>query len=91
LKSSFGWKFPYSYNGSGNGTNESGFNVIPAETLLYDENGFADFGWATSFWSSTQNESESYWIRLFGWNNSYKVDRVNGWYKNGYYVRCVKD
>jgi uncharacterized protein (TIGR02145 family) len=90
LKSTFGWIFPYDYAGSGNGTNESGFNVIPSGSYLFDE-GFGTGGSSTGFWSSTQKDSESIWIRVFSWDNLEEVRRVNGWIKNGYYVRCIKD
>ncbi|MDA8910448.1 fibrobacter succinogenes major paralogous domain-containing protein [Crocinitomicaceae bacterium] len=95
LKSTFGWIFPYSYSGSGNGTNESGFNVIPAGNFVYssyNKTGFdSQFGGYTSFWTSNQIDSEYIWTRGFGWDNLKEANRTECWIKNGCYVRCVKD
>ncbi|KAA3625445.1 MAG: hypothetical protein DWQ02_21790 [Bacteroidetes bacterium] len=87
LKSTYGWN-------NGNGTDEFGFNALPAGQRDHDASGF-DFyhqGDIAFFWSSTfylpfvaYAKERQLWGIL---DNSYRGNEVTGL---GYSVRCIKD
>lgn len=88
LKSTFGW------NNSGNGTDDFGFNALPAGMRDHDASG-ADFfnqGEIAQFWTATlfypflaYAKERQFWSLN---NNSYRGNEVSGL---GYSVRCLKD
>jgi len=87
MKSVSGW------NDNGNGTNESGLNVIPAGFYQYFQ-GNDEFGGieiSASFWTSTEASypNYSYGRTLLNTKTSVKSDTHEK--SDGYSVRCVKD
>ena len=88
MKSTFGW------GGAGNGTNNSGFNGLPAGYYFPDseEGGFSLGGLGTSggYWSSA--EESSVWIRFLGAPLE-GVNRMEDKKSSGSALacRCVKD
>ena len=81
IKSTTGW-------GSGNGTNISGFNALPAgEYYLGSFIGLNDY---TAFWSSTEYSATRAWYRAL--RNGYMgMDRDNFNKSPGSSCRCIKD
>lgn len=87
MKSKKGWN---SYNGnSGNGTNSSGFNALPAGARNND-GGFYTPGFNALYWSSTGYGPYCAWNRDLGYthNGVYRFYYNNQY---GFSVRCVKD
>jgi uncharacterized protein (TIGR02145 family) len=83
MKSSSGW------TGDGNGTNESGFNGLPAGCR--DLNG--KFGYIDKigyWWTSTAKDSALAWYRCID-QSPYYVYRTNYHKQNGLSVRCIRD
>ena len=81
MKSTTGW------NNSGNGTNATGFNALPAG--LYAANKFHNLGGDAYFWAATENYS-------FAWNRflySGNTDVYRNSYEksHGLSCRCLKD
>ena len=105
IKSSSGWnkcllKDSKQYV-DGNGSNESGFSVVPTGELYWYENSttyrrYYDTNWKSGdvscFWSSSRNGSEvySYVVSSCG-NGSVATTSESKRIEDGYSVRCVKD
>ena len=88
LKSTFGW------SNLGNGTNDSGFEGLPAG-LRNGAGGFSegDIGDITYFWSSTEvgsSEPDNIWNRALYSNSSLFGQNTSG-PRSGFSVRCIKD
>jgi uncharacterized protein (TIGR02145 family) len=69
--------------------NSSGYTALPAGGCGYGGtfNFLGDYG---NFWSSTEDGSNSAWLRFLGCSSSH-VDRVDGDEGSGLSVRCVGD
>ncbi len=83
MKSTSGW------NDDGNGTNSSGFSVLPGGYRLFDGN-FYNVGYHGYWWSASEyNESNARLRRLdYSSSNLYRYfDRKS----YGFSVRCVRD
>ncbi|MCK4662604.1 MAG: hypothetical protein KAT68_07050 [Bacteroidales bacterium] len=83
LKVTNGW---YS---NGNGTNSSGFTVLPAG-YRNDDGAFFGLGYTAFFWSSTEYSSSNAWRRTLGFSIS-GVHRINSCKNLGFSARCLKD
>ncbi|MEA1875804.1 MAG: FISUMP domain-containing protein [Bacteroidota bacterium] len=83
LKSTTGWYRTGYDNSDGNGNNRSGFNVFPGGHRDNDD-GFRDQGHVAHFWSSDA------WLRGLSGDDD-GVYRSNGFYRNGYSVRCIQN
>ena len=86
LKSTSGW-----YDG-GNGTDEYGFSILPANTFHEDHYGFAAYSNAF-FWSSTELDE---YENANCWGFNYKNEKAiwlpsNTSKKSGLSVRCIKN
>jgi uncharacterized protein (TIGR02145 family) len=81
MKSKEGW-----YNND-NGDNSSGFSGLPAG---YRRSNFYDVGNYGNWWSSTENNTDSAWVRFLIWITS-KIHVTNFPKQDGYSVRCLKD
>ncbi|MDR2407434.1 MAG: fibrobacter succinogenes major paralogous domain-containing protein [Bacteroidales bacterium] len=84
LKSKDGWM------DDGNGTDEFGFNALPAGSRDTDGSYSNDRGDYTYFWSSSAYSSAYAWTRYF----TYSMATVGRGYtnrSNGFSVRCVRD
>ncbi len=86
MKATTGWE----YDADGIGTNESGFNALPAGYRDYYDGSFGTLGGDILFWSSTPGESEGIWGRHLHYDNGYCY-RDDYHRKNGFSVRCLKD
>lgn len=92
LRSTSGWVD----KGSGNGTDNYGFTALPAGGKYLEETGFADFGAATLFWSttyqisSTLGDTSVYALDLSSYNNEARLDYFFS-SSVGYSLRCLKD
>jgi uncharacterized protein (TIGR02145 family) len=84
LKSKEGWE-----NG-GNGTDDYGFNAVPAGYRYYTGTQFYYRGANAIYWSSSVGSSSLAWYRQF-YNNSAQVYRTNNSRSRGLSVRCVRD
>lgn len=82
MKSTTGW------DSSGNGTNSSGFNVLPAG--LYGSGNFYGLGSDALFISATEYSSISPWNRSL-YSGYVGVSRSATGGTGGYSCRCVKD
>ncbi len=79
------WTYPNS-----GATNESGFTALPSGDRLYLIGGFSQMGTETSFWSSTEFDTEFVYFRQL----SFDAPKVSWRYGSKYWgisVRCVKD
>ena len=76
-------------NDINNATNESGFTALPG--FMYSEGLFNSFITTAFWWSSTESDINSVWIRtLTGFGDG--IGRfANGFKRYGYSVRCLKD
>jgi uncharacterized protein (TIGR02145 family) len=84
LKATSGW------NGGGNGTNESGFNALPAG-YRYHDGTFLRLGVYAYFWSETESYHNDYaWDRYLDSYGSC-VGRYNDPKRCGFSVRLVKE
>lgn len=83
MKSSSGWE------GSGNGTNESGFSGLPGGSR-YSNGTFGLIGKYGYWWSSTENDSSSAWYRTLYYSNGL-VTRTTDDKVEGLSVRCFRD
>ncbi len=83
MKTTIGW------NNSGNGTNSSGFSVLPGgyfhSTLSFNEIGKIGF-----FWSSTQVVADIAYNRQMSQSTT-KVSRYDFHKNSGFSIRCVRD
>ncbi|MCX6158416.1 MAG: fibrobacter succinogenes major paralogous domain-containing protein [Ignavibacteriae bacterium] len=70
-------------------TNESGFTALPSG-LRYDVGEFNFSRVFAYFWTSSESDNETAWAHLISYKNTV-VFRFNGYKKDGYAVRCVKD
>ena len=82
LKSTYGWMY------DGNGIDLYGFTVLPGG--INNSHNFINFETGTDFWSSTENDYYTKIGRAFFFNVD-GVYRINAWYTNGFYIRCLKD
>lgn len=78
------WNYP-----NKGATNESGFNVLPGGYRGYDGAFHNMFGKAF-FWSSTEMNTNSAWIRVLSKDNK-KMQKIYFNKQNGLSVRCIKD
>jgi uncharacterized protein (TIGR02145 family) len=69
------------------GTNETGFTALPAGSHGYD---FIVTGTETSFWTSTEYEAHSAWVRYITFSNSMAHPQYTGKI-NGNSIRCLKN
>jgi uncharacterized protein (TIGR02145 family) len=71
-------------------TNETGFSALFAGTRNYVDGGFSGLGGSTTFWSSTEYDSnKAYYMHL---NNNITSVILNYYDKNyGFSVRCIKN
>ena len=103
-KSSSGWKQCLPKDSKqyvdGNGSNESGFSVVPTGELYWYENSttyrrYYDTNWKSGdvscFWSSSRNGSEVYSYVVSSCGNGVTTTSEGKKIDNGYSVRCVKD
>ena len=83
LKSTTGW------NNNGNGTNETGFNMLPSGIFKHVNGNFLGIGDISSFWSSTSLGVKAYHTYVISRENTFST--VKDDQDNGYSVRCIKD
>ncbi len=83
LKSTSGWYM------NGNGTNDVGFNVLPAG-MRYNNGEFRYIGNWTDFWSSTEISRTLAWSRAFGYSNA-NIGRYDDAKQFGFCIRCIRD
>jgi uncharacterized protein (TIGR02145 family) len=87
LKNNSGWA------DNGNGTNEVGFIGLPGGSRNFMDdynNGFANIGYVSMYWSATESASYNAWTETLrsGSDNISRMGRDKG---DGLSVRCVKD
>jgi uncharacterized protein (TIGR02145 family) len=70
-------------------TNESGFSALPSGYRLYDSN-FEGIGSSCSFWTSSQYDSSTAWLRIL-LNIDSGIVRGHGPLENGASVRLIKN
>ncbi len=74
-----------------NGSNEAGFNVLPAGFRDYvGKDSFSQLGKQTFFWSNTEKGASNAWRRGFHYSNN-GISRIGFNKEYAYSVRCVKD
>jgi uncharacterized protein (TIGR02145 family) len=83
LKSTSGWYY------DGNGTNQYGFNALPAG-VRYGDGYFNLMTTNAFFWTSNGGDSEYGFVRQLEYYR-YNIYRSQDYAKNGLSVRCVKD
>ncbi len=71
-------------------TNSSGFTGLPGGYRAYNSGSFNNLGYYGYFWSSTQNSTESSWLRGLSYGHPI-VGRLNYYKDWGFSVRCLKD
>lgn len=86
LKSLEGWE---TYNGRGNGTNNSGFNVLPGG-IRSGYGGFNDYTKGAYLWSSTPHSEEGLWSMLLFWHSEAPKLNPSG-SRGGLNCRCIKE
>jgi len=82
LKSTTGWV------NDGNGTDEVGFNSLPAGKRINEI--FFQLGAHSFNWSATLSGNETAWARQFMWSSD-GINRTSQATEQGYSVRCVKN
>lgn len=87
LRSTSGW------NDNGNGSNEIGFNALPAGWKDTLDVRFYDLGSDCDFWTATENDNFHAWARLLVYDMPNGVFRYyrHGFKKAARSVRCLKD
>ena len=71
-------------------TNETGFTALPGGYRNLNPTLYYDMGYAATWWSSTEGNSNSTWCRDMSYNDANLVS--GNYYKNyGFSVRCVKN
>jgi uncharacterized protein (TIGR02145 family) len=83
MKSTSGW------NNNGNGTNTSGFNVLPGGDR-HRSGSFYNLSYYGFIWSSSEYSGLSSWYRLLLFDNG-QVGRGTSYKADGFSVRCLKD
>ncbi|MBO75294.1 MAG: hypothetical protein CMD33_08475 [Flavobacteriales bacterium] len=73
-----------------NGTNDVGFNALPNGYRNNDDGEFMDLGETTIFWASTEAGASS-WYRMLQSYTDWILSYSNGYFSNGFSVRCIKD
>jgi uncharacterized protein (TIGR02145 family) len=76
--------------GNGAGTDSSGFSALLAGSRYYDGD-FANLGYSTFFWSSTEYDAtnNAYYMDL--WSNGSGISMYLYVKGNGFSIRCLKD
>jgi uncharacterized protein (TIGR02145 family) len=87
LRSTGGW------TDNGNGSNESGFNALPAGWKDTLDVQFYDLGSDGDFWTATEYDGDHAWARLLVYDAPKGVYRYyrHGFKKAARSVRCLKD
>ena len=83
LKSTYGWQ------NNGNGTNETGFEGLPAGGRTY----FGSYGSAGGsgyWWTSSELDPNSAWLRTL-YSEEDRIGRFANFKVEGYSIRCLKD
>jgi uncharacterized protein (TIGR02145 family) len=78
-----------SWNSGGNGIDKFGFQAM-AGGSRYTDGSFIDMGNYSTFWSSTEIDSDETWYRILNKDSDESVRYVFG-HSIGYSCRCVKD
>jgi len=73
-----------------NPTNSSGFSAVAAGIFDADANAFSELGRQTSWWSTAQLNSYTYYIYCVYYDSS-DITKSNDFETNGHSVRCIKD
>jgi uncharacterized protein (TIGR02145 family) len=84
MKSTSGWR------DSGNGTNESGFNVFPAGRKGVTGTAYTEILMAARFWTSTENNINNGWIYRLTYDSN-ELQRDYNQKGNGFSIRCMLD
>jgi uncharacterized protein (TIGR02145 family) len=84
LKSNSGWV------DNGNGSNSSGFNALPGGWRRSSNGIFGPLGGSTYFWSSSEYDSSSAWMRSLYYNSAY-ISRGSLLKQGGYFIRLIRD
>lgn len=84
MKSTSGWR------DSGNGTNESGFNAVPAGRKGSSGIAYTEIALAARFWSSTENNQNNGWIYRLTYDSD-ELQRAYNQKGNGFSIRCMLD
>ncbi|MBP6979184.1 MAG: hypothetical protein KBB71_12820 [Lentimicrobiaceae bacterium] len=71
-------------------TNSSGFTALPGGLNFYANGSFFSLGEDAIFWTSSQGDPYSVWIRGL-YHTSIQVDRSQYYMHNGFSVRCLKN
>ena len=70
-------------------TNECGFSALPAG--YHNDDGIFDgFGLGVDFWSSSESAADLAWARSLS-SGSSDLSRFDGYKRDGFSCRCVKD
>ena len=83
LKSTYGWQ------NNGNGTNETGFEGLPAGGITH----FGSYGSAGGsgyWWTSSELDTNSAWLRTL-YAGEDRIGRFANFKVEGYSIRCIKD
>lgn len=83
MKSESGWACGQ------NGTNESGFNGVPAGIRTHEGN-FEYLGQYTYWWAATDHNELYAYYRYLYWNSKKLFPYVNYFKGSGFSVRCIK-
>jgi len=83
LKTTSGWLE------NGNGTDDIHFSVIPGGFRSNSGN-YLLINWYGYFWTSTENDNTTGWIRTVSYNHS-TIGRNYSFKGDGYSVRCIKN
>jgi uncharacterized protein (TIGR02145 family) len=84
MKSTSGWR------DSGNGTNDSGFNVFPAGRKGVTGTEYTEILMAARFWTSTENNQNNGWIYRITYDSD-ELQRDYNQKGNGFSIRCMLD
>jgi uncharacterized protein (TIGR02145 family) len=79
------------WNSSCSGTNESGFEALPAGVRSWSDYGFSQLGEVVFFWSSTSINSDFGYTYLIGCNVEKNVKFIYPNKNAGLSVRCIRD
>ena len=84
MKSTTGW------NEDGNGTNESGFALLPGG-YRYNDGYFSHIGADGYWWCLSENGTDYAWYRYLNSGSNGDVDRNYDDKRGGFSVRCLRD